>query len=121
MPPPQLLSVINHALAIYKIWHVYRNDFPKSLRYTLGEKIDTTFINILECLFVASYQSRSEKLPTILLAIGKTDILKFFLRVSWELRALDNKKYVLISEKMNDLGRMIGGWKKGMESKTPRA
>jgi len=91
------------------------------LRYTLGEKIDTTFINILECLFVASYQSRSEKLPTILLAIGKTDILKFFLRVSWELRALDNKKYVLISEKMNDLGRMIGGWKKGMESKTPRA
>ena len=111
--------MINHALAIYKLWHGYQNDFPKNLRYTLGKKIDGTFINILECLFVASYQSKNEKLPTILFAVKKIDILKFFLRVSWELNTLDNKKYILISEKVDELGRMVGGWKKGLESKTP--
>ena len=115
------MPIIGHALSVYKLWHGYRNDFPKSLRYTLGEKIDTTFINILEYLFVASYQSKSEKLPTILIAIRKTDVLKFFLLVSWELKAFDNKKYILISEKVDELGRMVGGWKKGLESKTPQA
>jgi len=86
----------------------------------LGEKIDVTFIQILEYLFVASYQSRDDKLPTILILIRKTDILKFFLNVSWELHALDNKKYINISEKVVEVGRMIGGWKKGLESKTPQ-
>ena len=76
-------------------------------------------MQLLECLYVASYQSKQEKLPTIMLAVRKNDVLKFFLRIAWELRALDNKKYALISEKADELGRMIGGWKKGLEAKTP--
>jgi len=114
-----LLPVVEHTVAVYKLWQGYRNDFPKGSRYTLGDKIDATFIQILECLFVASYQSKQDKLPTILIAVRKTDLLKFFLRIAWELHALDNKKYVLISEKTDELGRMIGGWKKGLEAKTP--
>lgn len=117
--PQRNLPVLTHVLSVYKLWQGYQNDFPKNLRYTLGGKIDSTFLNILECLFIASYESKNDKLPTILLAIRKTDLLKFFLQVSWELNALDNKKYILISEKLNEIGRMIGGWKRGIESKTP--
>ena len=113
------MPVVTHCLAVYKLWQGYQNDFPKNLRYTLGEKIDSTFIQVLESLFIAGYESKNDKLPTIRLATRKTDILKFFLQVSWELKALDNKKYILISEKMDELGRMIGGWKKGLESKLP--
>ena len=77
------------------------------------------FIQILECLFVASYQSKFEKLPTIAMAVRKVDVLKFFLRVAWELHALDTKKYGMLSEKIDELGRMVGGWRKGLEAKTP--
>ncbi|MBI5139751.1 four helix bundle protein [Candidatus Nomurabacteria bacterium] len=113
------MPIINHTLSVYKIWHEYKNNFPKNLRYTLVDKIDSIFINLLEYLFVATYQNKEEKLPTILLALRKTDLLKFFLRVSWEIHALDNKKYIEISEKLAEVGRMLGGWKKGLESKTP--
>ncbi len=78
-----------------------------------------TFILILEYLFIASYQSRHEKLPTITAALKKTDLLKFLLRIAWELCAIDTKKYTLLSERLDELGRMIGGWKKGLETKTP--
>lgn len=91
------------------------------MRYTLAEKIDITFLNILEYLFIAGYQNKNEKLPTIRLALRKSDLLKFFLRISWELHGLDNKKYILISEKVEELGRMVGGWKKGLETKTSQA
>jgi hypothetical protein len=73
----------------------------------------------MELLFVASYQGKNEKLPTILTALRKTDVLKFLLRVAWELRALDTKKYATMSEETQELGRMIGGWKRGLEPKTP--
>ena len=121
VPPPRqphkLLPITSHALTTYKLWHGYRNDFPKSLRYTIGEKIDSTFVSILESLFIAGYQNKNEKLPTIIFATKKTDLLKFFIRVSWELHALDDKKYIAISEKLEELGRMIGGWKRGLENK----
>ena len=78
-----------------------------------------TFIQLLEYLYIASYESKTEKLPTIRTALRKCDVLKFFLRIAWEVHAIDNKKYALVSEKADELGRMIGGWKKGLESKTP--
>lgn len=119
LTPRRVLPVINHALSIYKVWLVYKNDFPKGLQRTLGEKVDSTFLIILETLFIASYQSRLEKIPTLLIAVKKTDLLKFFLQVAWELRALNNKKYISLSVETQELGRMIGAWKKGVESKLP--
>ena len=77
------------------------------------------FIQILEFLYAASYESKNEKLPTIAAAVRRIDGLKFLLRVAWELQALDDKKYALLSEKTDELGRMVGGWKRGLEAKTP--
>ena len=49
------------------------------------------------------------------------DLLKFFLYVAWDTKDIDNKKYISISEELNELGRMLGGWERKMESikKTP--
>ena len=113
------MPVVEHAVVVYKRWQEYRNNFPKKSQYSLGDRIDILFLQVLELLFVASYQSKVEKLPTIIAALKKTDVLKFLLRIAWELHALDTKKYAVISEEMDGLGRMIGGWKKGLESKTP--
>ncbi len=106
-------------LAVYKTWYGYRDSFPKKSRYTLGDKIDNRFLAILELLYTASYQSRDEKLPTIQRALSGTDTLKFLLQVAWEVRALDNKKYTELSEGLQEVGRQIGGWRKGLQTKTP--
>ena len=49
----------------------------------------------------------------------KLDLLKFFLQISWEIKALDNKKYITLSEKLGEIGKMIGGWIKGIEKENP--
>ena len=43
------------------------------------------------------------------------DLLKFFLQVAWEIESLDNKKYISLSEKMGDAGKMLGGWIKSLK------
>ncbi len=111
--------MIEHGVSVYKLWHKYREDFPKTSRYTLGDRIDLLFIHILELLFTASYQNKESKLPTLNAAVRKTDVLKFLLRVAWELHALDNKKYAALSETLGEFGRMLGGWRKGLIAKTP--
>jgi len=81
----------------------------------LGSKIDSLFTETIELIIKASYSSKGEKLVYLLKASAKFDLLKFFLKVSWEIRALDNKKYIRLSEKLNEIGKMLGGWIKGLK------
>lgn len=111
------LPILNKAAGVYKLWQMYVRHFPKDLRYTLGGKIDLLFIEILESLFAASYLIREQKLPHLQRATLKLDLLKFFLQLSWECKALDSKKFSAISELTIEVGRMLGGWQKQVNAK----
>ena len=66
----------------------------------------------LELIIIASYLGKKEKLPYVIRASTKLDLLKFFLQVAWEIKALDSKKYIMLSEGLDEIGRMLGGWHK---------
>lgn len=104
--------------ATYKDWHIFVKHFPKTSRYTLGEKIDRLFVTTLEHMLTASLLSKENQLPFIYKASLKLDTLKFFLQVAWELKHLQTKHYVILAEHLNEVGKMLGGWKRGIESKT---
>ncbi len=76
----------------------------------MGGKIDTLFLGTIENIFIASYLPVKEKMPWVTKASVKLDLLKFFLRIAWEIKALDNKKFIALSEKLNEIGKMLGGW-----------
>ncbi len=90
--------------------------FPKDSRYTLGIKIDGLITETAELIFTASRLNKNLKIPYIQKAISKLDLLKFFLQISWEIKSLDNKKYITISELLDEMGRMLGGWQKQLSN-----
>lgn len=92
-------------------------DFPKTSRQTLGHKVDEHFLNMLSCMYLATYQTPSEKIVTLTRAIAQMDLVKFFLSVAWEGRIIMDSHYIAISADLDELGRMLGGWKKGLEKK----
>lgn len=76
----------------------------------MGEKIDKLFIETIEAIISASFLQPKEKIPYVRFAIKKLDTLKIFLMILWETKSLDNKKYIALSEKLNEGGKMLGGW-----------
>lgn len=121
-PPPgtpqqKLLPLLQKLKEVYLLWFNYYQILPKVHRYSLGQKIDGLFVEIIEAIAVASFLPKEEKQPWVRLAIRKTDTLKVLLMVLWETKSLDNKKYVAISIKMDEIGKMLGGWR-GQISKT---
>ena len=94
----------------YLLWYGYYQALPKVHRHTLGQRIDTLFIEIMEAITAGSFLVPSEKHPYVRLAIRKTDTLKVLLMVLWETKSLDNKKYIAISVKIDEIGKMLGGW-----------
>ena len=117
IPRAKLLPVLEKTKDTYKLWFNYRDTFPKKSRYTLGDKIDKLFLDILELLNLAMYQNIESKIITLSKTILKLDALRFFLTISWEVKLLDNQKYISLSENVHELGKIIGGWKKGLETK----
>ena len=105
----------------YLLWREIHNHFPKKSRHTLGRKIDAVFIEILELVFTAGYLSKDKKLPFVQKAVVRADTLKFFLRIAWEVKDMDTKKYTALSEPLDDIGRMLGGWVRNIESRTSSA
>jgi hypothetical protein len=108
--PPQILPVLQKIKEAYLLWHNYHQTLPKTQRYSLGQKIDNLFIEIIEATAVAAFLSRQEKPPFVRRAIQKLDALKILLMVLWETKSLDNKKYAALSAPLEEIGRMLGGW-----------
>ncbi len=61
----------------------------------------------------------SEKIARLTNANAKLGTLKFFLQIGWEIKMMDTKRYIVLSEKLDEIGRILGGWKRGIETKLP--
>lgn len=79
--------------------------------------MDESLLSILEAISVAAFLTPQEKQPYIKFAIKKTDLLKIFMMLLWETKSLDNKKYIELSKKLDEIGRNLGGWLGKMRSK----
>lgn len=94
----------------YKLWHDYHTLLPKIHRYSLGTKIDNLFIDLIEALAVATFLSKEEKIPFVRIGIRKLDTLNVLMLILFETKSLDTKKYITLSEKTNEVGKMLSGW-----------
>ena len=65
---------------------------------------------MIEAIATASFLLRQEKIPFVRRAIQKTDTLKILLIILWETKSLDNKKYIALSVRIDEIGKMLGGW-----------
>jgi hypothetical protein len=116
-PPPNQfnLTLVQKLVLVYKLWHEIIPHFPKDSKYTLGSKIDSLFLETIEYIVKAEYSDKLEKLISLKRASVKLDLVKFFLQIAWEIKSLDNKKYISLSEKLNEIGKMLGGWIKSLK------
>ncbi|MEK7496823.1 MAG: four helix bundle protein [Patescibacteria group bacterium] len=105
-----MLPLLQKLKTIYLLWYGYYQTLPKSHRFTLGQRIDTLFIEIIEATSCAGFLKPTEKTPYLQLAIRKLDTLKILLMIMWETKSLDNKKYITLSLPLNEIGKMLGGW-----------
>jgi len=84
--------------------------FPRTQKFLLGDRIQTTALDVLECLIEATYtRDRKGQLACANLGIEK---LRFFFRLAVELHYLDRRRYQHAARTLDDIGRLIGGWAK---------
>lgn len=111
--------MLERLVKTYRRWHEMFPHLTKQSRYTLGLKIDAAFLETIEQTFAATGSEKERRASHLAVALRKLDMVKFLLRLAWETKALDNKKYIFISELLNEIGKMLGGWHRKLLSETP--
>jgi hypothetical protein len=120
-PPTHTLNkitpvpILQELKEIYKLWHGAYLHVPRLSRYSIGAKIDTLFIELIELALEASYSKQEQKLTLLEQMSKKLDTLKYFLTVLWEMKGIEHNRYGHIATKLSTIGRMLGGWIKGLQ------
>lgn len=108
------------AKELYQVWHKNLINLNRLERYTIGAKIDENFLSFLELIFRASFaHDKFEKLSFVSQAAAKSDLLKFLLQIAWEQKIISHTNYGSLVLLLDEVGRMLGGWKKSLQEKTP--
>jgi len=107
-----------HLIIFQKVYDLIRevykdcNNFPKSQRFILGQRIENTAVNILEGIIVAN--SEENKFSSLLKVSVEIEKMRIFIRLSKDLAFLAFKRYEILTAKLDEIGRMCGGWIKSL-------
>jgi hypothetical protein len=121
-PSPEALMFMKFSKLIKQL-NIYLNHFPKAERHALACRIRNTAYEMFDLMIES--QKRYQKKTTLTNLDVTHERLRMQLHLAYELgyfrfkdgRALDDeakqvegRRYTLLGEMVDELGRMIGGW-----------
>lgn len=101
---------------MYKILIETNHSLSKRWRYTLGEKIENTALNLLEQLIISQQAPGPLKGTWLLKSNATLEVLRLQIRLLLELDLVNETKIFQLNSMMSDIGRMLGGWMKYSKS-----
>jgi hypothetical protein len=91
------------------LWYIKKlSSLPKNHRYTLGEKIQDTLLNLLLILSDTIYSR--EKKPLLQIANKEIEKLRLLTKLLKDLAILSTDNFRFVSRSIDEIGQMVGGW-----------
>ncbi len=101
----------------YKTFHVDVATFPKTERYALGEAIKTRVLFIIEGVWEANTLPLPERLHLLERLQRVLDLVKILVRLVYDMGIYKTTAYLARQASLQEIGRMLGGWRKTTRKK----
>ncbi|MCC5875575.1 MAG: diversity-generating retroelement protein Avd [Candidatus Sumerlaeia bacterium] len=89
--------------------------FQKSSRFTLGDRIERTALELVETAIRATYTR--DKATTLDHMNELLDRLRLLTRMATDLRQLSPKQQEFTVKAINNIGKQVGGWRRSLDKK----
>ena len=104
------IPILKKSYDLYKEFYALRLTVPKQDRYNLWQKCEAVLIEVLQGFLYASQTPRSEKLPILEKTSVKLNFLKLCIRLMKDIKAVNQRTYILLEAELDEIGKMLGGW-----------
>ena len=109
---PQPAIVVQRAYDL-ALWLVHKVEkFPRSFRFSVGDRVIARALDLLEALTEAAYTS--DKVALLDWANRVVNSLRLLLRLTVDLKLMAADSHEFAAGKLEEIGRMIGGWRKAV-------
>lgn len=97
--------------ALYLSCYFRFSSFPKKDRFTIGQKTEAILLDLL-VLVVKAYHTKNPEIKknALYCADTKLETLKIIIRLAKDVKALDENSYLDYESRLQEIGRMLGGW-----------
>jgi hypothetical protein len=93
------------------LWLVRKvENFPRSYRFSVGDRLVHGVLDLLLRLVDAAYSR--DKVGILMEVNGMLNRMRFLLRLAKDLNLLTVDSYGHAAERVEEIGRMVGGWRK---------
>lgn len=106
---PPVFTLLSELLS----WSLDRTaDFPKSHRFTIGQRIDNFTLDALERCLEAIYAPAAGKRVPLMQLNLLLEKLRVFWRLAHQRQWLSQQQLFFVIRKVDEIGRMVGAWMK---------
>jgi len=103
---PQAVQAAHELL----LWIIPQIDkFPRVRRFTLGERLESMLLEVLEATVEAAFSARKQ--AALDRANLRLETARHLWRLAFELRAVAARSHEHGARLMDELGRQLGGWR----------
>jgi hypothetical protein len=81
-------------------------------RFTLGERLSASALDLMDSLVEASYASRKEQFLDV--SSRRVNTIRFQLRLAVGLRIMPTAAMEQAAKQLEEIGRMIHGWRQSL-------
>jgi len=109
-------SIILKTYNLLKLSIPILNNFPKSQKFVLGDRIQCLISDILDKLIEAYYAPANEKrdlLNTTNVLLVK---LRYYFRLCYDLGFIHSIKFGEFAAQIEEIGKMVDGWLKAIKN-----
>jgi HJR/Mrr/RecB family endonuclease len=105
---PAIVVQRAYELALWLLQKVEK--FPRSFRFSVGDRVIARILDLMESLVEAAYAP--DKGRALDKAARDVNSLRLLLRLTVDLKLLSQDSHEFASRKLEEIGRMTGGWRK---------
>jgi hypothetical protein len=99
-----------HDLLVYLLPQL--NKFPRDQKFVLGDRIETKVLDVQESCLRAYYNR--DKRGHLLEANLQLEVARHLVRLAHGLKLFSTHTFGVLAAKLDEVGRMIGGWLKAV-------
>jgi hypothetical protein len=102
--------LVHHIDELYKIIYSLAGKIPKRDRFGLHAKVEGVCLMILELSIAAAFDPKDRKLISLRSVRTQIEILKRFIRIENDLEIINEKMYIDLEKRLQEISKMTNGW-----------
>lgn len=111
MPTPPTAPAALDKAYVLALWLIAKTaTMPRAHRFTLGDRVYSQSLDLIAALTQATFSR--DKARALEAASDRVNSLRIFLRLAKDLQLLSFDSYTYATGLLDEIGRMVGGWRK---------